>query len=373
MPPAPGIVTSGVGPPNAAVEVQPGMLVQPVVLVDENGQYVTTSGSTATAGYLADASGSVAVFAAPAPIAGQVLTATSGSTATWQSGSAETAGYLATTGASVFVAGAAPPTANQVLTATSGTAAAWEFGAGGVLTTLGDMLYENATPALARLAGNTTTVKKFLTQTGNGTISAAPGWNVITTGDVPAVLSQAGQALLNLGYVGATANLLQAFTSGPGASEWIAGSTYLFRIDAIPGATVNGYVTVPWIHSASLANCYIGIYNSGGTQLGVTTELSAVWTNSTTHRIACTGFTAVPANGLLYVAYVNGTSGVGAGPYYVQNSPSQLGWGTASLPPAAAAPWYAAVLAGTATSLPATITIANFSTVTGAYAAIAVD
>ena len=81
---APGIVTSGTGPPNATVVVQPGMNVQPVVLVDANGNYVTTSGSTATAGYLADLTGSVNVSAAAAPVVNQSLIATSGSAATWQ-------------------------------------------------------------------------------------------------------------------------------------------------------------------------------------------------------------------------------------------------------------------------------------------------
>ena len=122
---APGIVTSGTGPPNATVVVQPGMNVQPVVLVDQNGNFVTTSGSTATAGYLADLTGSVNVSQASAPVTGQVLTATSGSTATWQSGSAETAGYLATTGASVYVAGGPAPTTGMELVATSGSAATW--------------------------------------------------------------------------------------------------------------------------------------------------------------------------------------------------------------------------------------------------------
>jgi hypothetical protein len=53
------------------------------------------------------------------------------------------------------------------------------------LTTLGDTLYENATPAPARLAGNTTATKKFLTQTGTGSVSAAPAWGTIAAGDVP--------------------------------------------------------------------------------------------------------------------------------------------------------------------------------------------
>ena len=53
------------------------------------------------------------------------------------------------------------------------------------LTTLGDILYVNVTPALARLAGNITTTKQFLTQTGTGAVSAAPAWGTIAAGDLP--------------------------------------------------------------------------------------------------------------------------------------------------------------------------------------------
>lgn len=59
------------------------------------------------------------------------------------------------------------------------------IGGGSVLTTLGDMLYENATPADTRLVGNTTTTKKFLSQTGTGSISAAPSWATIVGSDLP--------------------------------------------------------------------------------------------------------------------------------------------------------------------------------------------
>lgn len=45
------------------------------------------------------------------------------------------------------------------------------------MTTLGDMIYENSTPAAARLAGSTSSSLAVLTQTGNGTISAAPTWS----------------------------------------------------------------------------------------------------------------------------------------------------------------------------------------------------
>lgn len=43
-------------------------------------------------------------------------------------------------------------------------------------STLGDVIYHNGTNNI-RLAGNTTATKKYLSQTGNGTLSAAPSWN----------------------------------------------------------------------------------------------------------------------------------------------------------------------------------------------------
>jgi len=50
---------------------------------------------------------------------------------------------------------------------------------------LGDILYGSASNVLTPLSGNTTTTKKFLTQTGNGSVSAAPAWNTIAGSDLP--------------------------------------------------------------------------------------------------------------------------------------------------------------------------------------------
>lgn len=64
----------------------------------------------------------------------------------------------------------------------------WAAAGGGMtnpMTTLGDIIYEDATPAPARLAGNATGTKKFLTQTGTGSVSAAPAWGTITSSDLP--------------------------------------------------------------------------------------------------------------------------------------------------------------------------------------------
>ncbi len=46
--------------------------------------------------------------------------------------------------------------------------------------TLGDLLYSSASNTLATLSGNTSTTKKFLSQTGDGSISAAPVWSSIS-------------------------------------------------------------------------------------------------------------------------------------------------------------------------------------------------
>lgn len=50
--------------------------------------------------------------------------------------------------------------------------------------TLGNILYASATNTLSKLAGNTTTAKQYLSQTGNGAISAAPAWATIDGGDI---------------------------------------------------------------------------------------------------------------------------------------------------------------------------------------------
>ncbi len=57
-------------------------------------------------------------------------------------------------------------------------------GMANVFSALGDLVYSNAAGAPLRLAGNTTTTKKFLTQTGDGVSSDAPIWGTISVSDV---------------------------------------------------------------------------------------------------------------------------------------------------------------------------------------------
>lgn len=97
-----------------------------------------------------------------------------------------TAGDIIYENATPTAARLAIGSAGQVLTVVSGLPA-WVTPSSGFtnpMTTLGDIIYENATPAAARLAGNITTTKKYLSQTGNGTISAAPAWAQIAAADL---------------------------------------------------------------------------------------------------------------------------------------------------------------------------------------------
>jgi hypothetical protein len=55
------------------------------------------------------------------------------------------------------------------------------------LTTLGDILYAGAGGTDTRLAGNTTTTRQFLSQTGTGSVSAAPAWIALAASDIPSL------------------------------------------------------------------------------------------------------------------------------------------------------------------------------------------
>ena len=176
-----GSLVTGAGAPTAVVEVQPGMLVQAVTLVDENGL----------------------------PVSAGIATA------------------LATLTTPVVVSAATAPTVNQVLTATSGSAATWQASASGFanpMTTLGDIIYENATPAPARLAGGTVATKQYLTQTGTGSASAAPAWGTIAAGDVPTLNQNTTGTALNVTGTVATTNGGTGQVTAQAAMDSLAGA-----------------------------------------------------------------------------------------------------------------------------------------------------
>lgn len=95
------------------------------------------------------------------------------------------------------------------------------------MTTLGDIIYENATPAAARLAGSTSATMAVLTQTGNGTVSAAPAW--VTTTGTGSIVAATSPSLTTPNIGVATATSVNKVTiTAPGTSATltlITGST----------------------------------------------------------------------------------------------------------------------------------------------------
>lgn len=112
------------------------------------------------------------------------------------------------------------------------------------LTTLGDMLYTNSTPALTRLAGNATTTLNVLTQTGTGSASAAPVWQTATAaGIAPFTFSAVTFSATPLFTFGSGATTFKITLTGNVTSSTVAGaaagqnSTFIICQDATGART----------------------------------------------------------------------------------------------------------------------------------------
>lgn len=66
------------------------------------------------------------------------------------------------------------------------------------IAALGDLVYASSASSTAALSGNITSTKKFLSQTGTGSISAAPAWSVVTASDVVTGSGSINTALTSL-------------------------------------------------------------------------------------------------------------------------------------------------------------------------------
>jgi hypothetical protein len=89
------------------------------------------------------------------------------------------------TGGTTLVSGDLPAHTHVAGEIVSGAFGVPRGGTGITTYALGDLLYCSAADTLAKLAGNTTTTRKFLRQTGTGSASAAPAWDILLAGDLP--------------------------------------------------------------------------------------------------------------------------------------------------------------------------------------------
>jgi hypothetical protein len=117
--------------------------------------------------------------------------------------------------------------------AVSGSLPAINGGTGLNSYALGDTLYSSAANTLSALAGNTTTTKKFMVQTGTGAVSAAPIWDVINGADVNGNIA---------GSAGSVANALTAGTYMTSAGTFDGSTARTFSVDATPNNTFSKVV-----------------------------------------------------------------------------------------------------------------------------------
>lgn len=135
------------------------------------------------------------------------------------------------------------------------------FNALSPMTTLGDVIYGGASGSALRLAGNTTSTKKFLTQTGTGSGSAAPAYATIAAADLPVPGASALGGVFSKAAV--TSNFLTSISSSDGsvgqaqpAFSDISGSVAASQLPNPSSTTLGGVrsaavVTSQWINSIS--------------------------------------------------------------------------------------------------------------------------
>lgn len=106
----------------------------------------------------------------------------------WDSATTYYTGSIVSDGAGLIYCSLANANINHAVT----DATRWQLIGGTILQHLGDLTYGGATGGMTRLSGNTTTTKKYLTQTGNGSISAAPQWSALSNPTIQRFTSGSG-------------------------------------------------------------------------------------------------------------------------------------------------------------------------------------
>jgi len=105
----------------------------------------------------------------------------------------------------------------------------------------GEMLYANTTTSLDKVTANTTTTKKFLAQTGNGTAGLAPGWEQPAATDITGLAASATTDTTNANNITSgslgTSRLSGSYTGVTGVGTLTAGTWQAATIAAIYGGT----------------------------------------------------------------------------------------------------------------------------------------
>jgi hypothetical protein len=192
--------------------------------------------------------------------------------------------------------------------AVSGALGAVNGGTGQNSYATGDMLYSNTSNALAKLSGNITTTKKFLTQTGTGSGSAAPDWGTISGSDVSGNIS--GNAAGATNVLGGAANQIvyqsgsgtTAFATAPSSSNTFLGWNGSAFAWSAAGSSITNDTTTNATYYPVWANATSGAMTTAYVS---STKLTF---NPSTGVLSASGFSGPLSNALTIGTGLSGTS-----------------------------------------------------------------
>lgn len=182
---------------------------------------------------------------------------------------------------------------------TGQTSASAAFNALSPNTTLGDITYGSGTNTSTRLAGSTSATKQFLTQTGNGSTSAAPAWGTIAATDLPTP-AVTGLTMADRGIIAET---IPASLVGSSGATITSGTLYLGRVRVPKAATITNLGCFVGTAGSGVTAAYLGLYDSTGALVASTADrhADAIWTAGSNPETAPLSSPYAAAAGLYWI------------------------------------------------------------------------
>jgi hypothetical protein len=204
--------------------------------------------------------------------------------------------------------------------AVSGSLPATNGGTGLNSYATGDIIYSSAANTLAKLAGNIDTTKKFLNQTGTGSVSAAPVWSAIAAADVSGLAPSATTDTTDAANITSgtlpSNRLIGGYTQVTGVGTLTTGTWNASTITVAYGGTnITTYATGDLIYASATNTLSKLSAGTNGQVLtlsgGVPTWQSTAGTGVTSFQTSLSGLT--PSTSTTGAVTLAGTLGVDSG------------------------------------------------------------
>lgn len=256
---------------------------------------VTSTGATGTGNFVFDNSPTLVTPVLGTPVSGDF----SSGTFTWPTFDQNTTGYAA------------------------------NLSGGNNTTLLGSVHYQSDLNVTTQLAPNTTTTKKFLNQTGDGTNGAAPSWSAIATADVPNFYlgttditfnrASASQSLTGISIDGSAGSATKSTNLTGGNSTTLLGSIpYQTDVDITTLLSPNTTTTKKFLRQT-------GDGTNGAAPNWDTVTATDVGLGNVTNESKATMFTDPTFTGHPTIEGVTSTGATGTGKFVFDASPSMSG------------------------------------------------